>query len=254
MDLAVVSRIEEIQSTEIEKVGDKEYIKFNGSSLRVIRLEDYLPVNRQDKEIAKYYVIIPKLVSHPIGILIEKVLDNVSARINLNTEDIVTEGLIGSAIFENKILLLINIYEIFEKADPQHYQSTGTQANGEKRILLVEDTQFFQRIEQKYLESAGYRVTLAKNGREALDNLTAGEFEIIVSDINMPVMDGLEFIQKVRDNPKSKHLPAIALTSMSDEMTKQTILENGFDYYEWKLDRDSLLKTIEKAITSGRRK
>lgn len=250
MDLAVVSRIEEIQSTAIEKVGDKEYIKFNGSSLRVIRLEDYLPVNRQDKEIAKYYVIIPKLVSHPIGILIEKVLDNVSARINLNTEDIVTEGLIGSAIFENKILLLINIYEIFEKADPQHYQSTGTQANGEKRILLVEDTQFFQRIEQKYLESAGYRVTLAKNGREALDILTAGEFEIIVSDINMPVMDGLEFIQKVRDNPKSKHLPAIALTSMSDEMTKQTILENGFDYYEWKLDRDSLLKTIEKAITS----
>jgi two-component system chemotaxis sensor kinase CheA len=253
VDLAVVARIEVIGAAEIEQIGAKEFIKFNGNSLRVIRLEDYLPVNRGNHQPDKYYVIIPKLVSHPIGILIEKIFDNINTRIELNTENIVTEGLIGSAIYDNRLVLILNIYEIFEQADPQHYQLKDLRIAETRRVLLVEDTQFFQRAVSKHLGAAGYEVTLASNGREALELLTNQQFDVVLSDINMPVMDGLELAKKIRDQDKYCDLPLIALTSLTEEQLRRDDVTGCFDYHEWKLDRDSLLKTLETAIREGRR-
>jgi two-component system chemotaxis sensor kinase CheA len=253
LDLSVIARIEKIQSGDLEKVGEHEFVKFNNNSLRVIRPENYLPVNRSQKKLEKYYVIIPKLVSHPIGILVEKITDNISTQIRLNTEEFQNDGLIGSAIYNHRLILIINIYELFAKADPGHYSLKQVSALGaHQRVLLVEDTQFFQRIETKYLTAAGYEVVLAKNGREALEHLAEEHFDILVSDIQMPVMDGLKLIAQIRDNPELKYLPAIALTSMSDEGAKKTVLESGFDYYEWKLDGDHLLQTMDQAFQSAR--
>lgn len=62
IDLSLVSRVEEIKAEDIERVGDKEYIHFRNSSMRVIRPENFLPINSVDNKPNKYYVIIPKLI------------------------------------------------------------------------------------------------------------------------------------------------------------------------------------------------
>jgi len=248
LDLALVARIEEVGADRIETVGDKEFITFNDTSLRVIRPEDYLPISRGNTKPAKYYVIIPKLVTHPIGILIEKIHDNIQTEIHLDSEGIMAEGLIGSAVYNDRIILLLNIYELFQMADPVHYGVERLPEGGSQRILLVEDTPSFQRIGMKYLKEAGYEVTLAQNGKEALDYLASATFDAVISDIHMPVMDGFELIKKIRDNAATRSLPAIALTSISDEQGKRAVIESGFDYYEWKLNRDSLLNTLQQAL------
>ena len=106
IDLSLVSRVEEINASDIEKIGEKEYIKFRGDSLRIIRPEDFLSVSKADNQVSKYYVIIPKLVKHTMGILIEKIQDTVQLNIKLNQEDIKQHGLIGSTIINNSIVLL----------------------------------------------------------------------------------------------------------------------------------------------------
>jgi len=252
LDLALVARIEEIGADKIESVGDKEFITFNGASLRVIRPEDYLPISRGDSKPAKYYVIIPKLVTHPIGILIEKIHDNIQTEIHLDSEGIMAEGLIGSAVYNDRIILLLNIYEIFQMADPVHYGVEQEPEGRSQRILLVEDIPSFQRIGVKYLQEAGYEVTLAHHGKEALDHLASSTFDAVISDIHMPVMDGFELIKKIRDNPATRSLPVIALTSISDDQGKQEVIDSGFDYYEWKLNRDSLLNTLRQALQHRR--
>ena len=115
IDLSMIARIEEIKREDIECVGDKMHIKHNGSSLRVIRPEDYLSVNKNVAFNEKLYVIIPKLVHHPIGIIAEKIYDNVNTRLNLKTKDIQMECLVGSAVYDNKILLVLNLYELLDK-------------------------------------------------------------------------------------------------------------------------------------------
>ncbi|MCX7841954.1 MAG: hybrid sensor histidine kinase/response regulator [Clostridia bacterium] len=254
IDLSMVSRVEEIKRADIDKVGDKEFIKFRGSSLRVIRPEDYLPVAKHESMQDRLYVIVPKLVKHPIGILIEKIDDTVLTSIRLNEEVLSAKGLMGSAIINKTMVLLINMYELFELADPHHYAAAlGRKAREEKVVLVAEDTPFFQRMERSYLEGAGYKVLLAQNGREALQFLQENKVDVVVSDINMPVLDGLELVRKIREDDRLRNLPVIAVTSLTGEQQKKAGFEAGFDFYEFKLDRAVLLDRIEQALQERRR-
>ncbi|MFZ5986438.1 MAG: hybrid sensor histidine kinase/response regulator [Bacillota bacterium] len=254
IDLPMVSRVEEIDSNLIEKIGDKEYIKFRGDTLRVIRPENYLPASSVDSNAKKLYVIIPKLVKYPIGIIIEKIYDTVQTSVKLKQDDLKAKGIIGSTIINNRIVLLINIYELFESADPDHYRVDENKRIGEKRTVLVaEDTPLFQRLEKDYLETAGFNVLMAPNGKEALQILQEKEVDLVISDIQMPEMDGLELIKKIREDKKLRSLPVIAVTSMAGDLQKKAGLDAGFDFYEFKLDRDKLLEKLELALKKRRK-
>lgn len=249
IDLSMVSRVEEISPEMIEKIGDREYIKFRGDTLRVIRPEDFLPINRQQTSRNKMYVIIPKLVNRKIGILIEAIHDTIQSSIHLKQDDICTKGLIGSTILSDRIVLLVNIYELFEKADPEYFSVKSSVKSGERiTILIAEDTPFFLTLEKNYLEGAGFQVMTAQNGKEALEVLQNNTIDAVVSDINMPVMDGLELVRRIRGDSRLAGLPVIALTSLTGESQKKCGLEAGFDAYEFKLDRVRLLEILEQAI------
>ncbi|MDD3023073.1 MAG: chemotaxis protein CheA, partial [Syntrophomonadaceae bacterium] len=155
IDLFMVSRVEEIESGDIERIGDKEYIKFRQDSLRVIRPEDYLPISKDNSSSnQKLYIIIPKLVTNPIGIIAEIIDDTIQKQISLNHEGITGKGIVGSSIINDKIVLLLNVYELFELADPDNYKTAQIHENKKFKILVVEDTPFFQKIEKDYLEEA----------------------------------------------------------------------------------------------------
>lgn len=254
LDMSMVSRVEEIKAGDIDRIGDREYIKFRGNSLRVIRPEDFLPIVNQKSPKSKYYVIIPKLVNNPMGILIERIHDTIQAGINVTQDDnIKSKGIIGSTILNNTIVLLVNVYELFENASPEEYKDeTGIKKGVKLRILLVEDTPFFQMLEKNYLEDAGYNVFSAQNGKEAMEILLNQKVDAVVSDINMPVMNGLEFVRKIRTSPDLAHLPVIAITSLAGEAQVKEGMEAGFDAYELKLDRQRLLAIIEQAIQKRR--
>jgi two-component system chemotaxis sensor kinase CheA len=250
MDLSMVSRVEEIRSKDIERIGNNEYIKFRGDSMRVIRPEDFLPVSRETSSTDVKHVLIPKFVKNPIGIIVEKIIDNVNARIVLNTENIKVNGLLGSTIYEDKIILILNLYELLQLADPQHYSANIYKSQEAKTILLVEDTPFFMKMEKEYLETIGYEVIQAVNGKVALELMENNRVDLVISDIQMPEMDGFELAKKIKEDIRFKDLPIIAVTSMSGEEAKAKAYESGFDFYELKLDRDRLLETVHKALKS----
>ncbi len=255
LDMSMISRVEEIRPDEIERIGDKEFIQFRGQVLRVIRPESFLPLNREKRERDKYFVIIPKLVKHPIGILIEEIKDTVQAHIDIAEDDgIKAKGLVGSSIICGSIVLLINIYELFEMASPEHYKiETDAKLTEKITILLAEDTPFFQRMEKDYFENAGYRVIVAREGKEALELLKDRQIDVVVSDINMPVMNGLELVKRIRSDSRLCSLPVIAVTSLTGEKQKNEGLEAGFDAYEYKLDRSRLLEVVDRVIRDRRR-
>lgn len=253
VDLSMVRRVDEVRSLDLEYVGDKLFARYGEGSLRVIRPENYLDVNKSAELPEKMYVIVPKLVSYPIGILVDRIIDNVSMRLKLNTSDIKMSGLVGSVIHDKHLVLVMNLYELFELADPEHYSQQSFHISDKRTLLLVEDTPFFQRMAYSYLTGAGYDVLTATNGREALDILVSAKVDAIVSDIQMPVMDGFELVKRIRENPKISQLPIIAVTSMTGEYNKKIGLDQGFDYYEYKLDRERLLQVVEQAIDKRRR-
>ena len=250
IDLSMVARVEKIDSSQIEAIGSREYIQFRGEAIRIIRPENYLPVNRSVSSSEKLYVIIPKHIDGQVGILIEKIIDTVEAEIKFNKDDIKAKGLVGSAIIDNKIVLFINIYELFEMAEPKKAGASAEikETCVRKTVLLAEDTPFFVKMEKKYLESAGYNVLIALNGKEAWKTLQEYGVDAVVSDIEMPLMDGYELVRKIRADRGLANLPVIAVTSRADKGSVVTGMEAGFDFYEIKLDRERLLEKLKMAF------
>ena len=117
-----------------------------------------------------------------------------------------------------------------------------------KRILIAEDSSVIQNLTKKILSFQGFEVTSAKNGKEVLNYLETESFDVILMDINMPVMDGMDCTKAIRglDNDKSK-TPVIAITGNARNYTEQEFKDAGIDAFLQKpLNFDLLVETVKK--------
>ena len=100
-------------------------------------------------------------------------------------------------------------------------------------ILLVEDSLVNQKLAVALLERAGHRVTLAVHGREAVDAVGRGRFDLVLMDVQMPEMDGLEATQVIRagEQASGRHIPIIAMTAHAMKGDRERCLAAGMDEY-----------------------
>jgi len=104
--------------------------------------------------------------------------------------------------------------------------------DGGRRVLLVEDNVINQKVARALLERAGHHVTVAGQGAEALARIEAEAFDIILMDIQMPVMDGLEATRLIRARTDAKaRLPIVAMTANAMEGAREEYLAAGMDEY-----------------------
>jgi two-component system chemotaxis sensor kinase CheA len=252
INVVMVSRIEKIRAKDIERIGQKEVLKYRNSSLRLIRLHDFMPVSRPDADPEFLYVIVPKLVRHPLGIVVTQVLDTVQTSVLLDEANVTGPGILGSAVINNKLTIFLNIYSLFEAADPENYrEKTNIPSLSDKRILLAEDTAFFRAIMTQYLKEFNCVFDVAQDGLEAWEALNRQKYDLLLTDIEMPGLNGFELTQKVRTSEKLKRLPVVALTSLAADHYVQQGREAGVDAYEIKLDKERLRAILELMLLSG---
>lgn len=249
ISLPLIKRIEKVTASSIEKIGDKEFINIDGQSTLVLKLENHLNVSHCEKG-DNMFLLIPKFLHHSVGILISDIVDSCDASLKLDVSSYLESGVLGTAIVQDKMTIFIDVFHLVEKAAPEWFEDRKSKLddNDKVKVLLLEDAVFFQQLMKGYLEADNYTVTTASNGKEGLALLESQSFDLIVSDIEMPVMDGMEFITHVRTQDSYKHIPAIALTALDSEEDRQRCLESGFDAHEVKLNREILLHQISKLL------
>ncbi len=135
-------------------------------------------------------------------------------------------------------------------APPVAPRRAGTSAQRKKLILLAEDSITTRAQEIRILEGAGYEVVAAIDGQDAYAKLAARQFDALVSDINMPRMDGLELAKRVRAISQYAHLPIILVTSLATDEDKRRGLEIGANAYITKpeFDQSILLDCLERLV------
>ena len=89
-----------------------------------------------------------------------------------------------------------------------------------KTLLIVDDSASMRQLVSFTLKDAGYEVIAANNGKDALTKLGGAKIEMVITDLNMPEMDGIEFIRQMRGKPGYKFLPIVMLTTESQESKK----------------------------------
>ena len=90
-----------------------------------------------------------------------------------------------------------------------------------KTILIADDSSSILIMVQQTLTQAGYQVLQAKDGQEALERFKASPTQMVITDLNMPRMSGIELIKELRAHPQGKFIPLVLLTTESDETKKQ---------------------------------
>jgi len=98
-------------------------------------------------------------------------------------------------------------------------------------VLVVDDSLTVRRVTQRLLQREGYRVTLAKDGLEGLEKLNEERPAVLLSDIEMPRMDGFDLVRNLRADPKLADLPVIMITSRIAQKHKDYAAELGVDHY-----------------------
>ena len=100
-----------------------------------------------------------------------------------------------------------------------------------KNILVVDDSVTTRILERNILRTAGYNVTIAVNGLDALTKIAAEKFDLIVSDVEMPEINGLELTERLRHEERSKNIPIILVTSLASDTDKKKGLALGANAY-----------------------
>ncbi len=122
------------------------------------------------------------------------------------------------------------------------------------RILLVEDNEINQQLAQELLEGVGFLVTIANNGQEALNVVQDKEFDAVLMDVQMPIMDGYKATLEIRKNERFRDLPIVAITSHAMAGDKEKSLEAGMnDHITKPINPDQLFSTLLTWIKPGKR-
>ena len=118
-----------------------------------------------------------------------------------------------------------------------------------KKILVIDDSPSLRQVVNIALTTAGYDVTEAENGQQALDKLDGTKFHLAICDVNMPVLDGISFVKRVKAMPNYRFLPIIMLTTESGESRKQEGQAAGAKAWVVKPFRpEQILSAVSKLI------
>ncbi|CAN5593051.1 response regulator [soil metagenome] len=136
-----------------------------------------------------------------------------------------------SELFDAILTSLTPVRELKEVKRPMAYLPPA--ASRSLRILLAEDNVVNQRVAVMTLEKMGHKVTVASNGKVALDNLKAEEFDLVLMDVQMPIMSGEEATASIRESERGtgRHIPIIAMTAHAMKGDRERLLGGGMDDY-----------------------
>ncbi|MEE8575370.1 MAG: response regulator [Thermodesulfobacteriota bacterium] len=98
-------------------------------------------------------------------------------------------------------------------------------------ILVVDDCATTRKIVSYMVKSGGYNPVLAVNGLDALEKMAQHQIALIVTDLNMPQMDGFELVKNVKESPETSSIPVIMITTEGDELKKDAGLDVGVDIF-----------------------
>ncbi|MEG3640935.1 hybrid sensor histidine kinase/response regulator [Magnetococcus sp. PR-3] len=133
-------------------------------------------------------------------------------------------------------------------SDPTHYVEESEAKP--PHILVVDDSITTRTLEKNILEAKGFQVTTAVNGQKGWDTLQEGSYDLVISDVEMPIMNGFEFARTIREDSRYDDLPVIIVSSLDSQENKRRGMEAGADAYIVKgsFETATLLQTVRELL------
>lgn len=257
--LAAIHRIVALDNKDIVSVEGRELFYYENQATLLGHLSEILGLqSKRPKTRSKRSVLVlrgeneklaglvidfavneEEVVIKDLGDYLDRV-DNVSAATILSSGDVV---------------MILDMPEIFRQITGQKAVSPGdssvdAMAAARRVILVVEDSFMVRELEKDILEAAGYDVVTAIDGLDACEKLHQRTFDLVLTDVEMPRMSGVELTKKIRENEDWQNLRVIVVTSLDQAEDMKKGMDAGADAYIVKkeFDQTSLLETVRRLI------
>jgi two-component system chemotaxis sensor kinase CheA len=155
---------------------------------------------------------------------------------------------------DGRLVMVLNSADLMKSilTGPAYPSSliTETEPVQRRRLLVVDDSITTRTLQKHILEKAGYEVISASDGQEAWEYLKHEQVQLVISDVDMPNMDGIELTKAIKSNHATANLPVILVTSLAEVQDRLQGMQAGADAYIVKtnFDQNELLETIEQYI------
>jgi two-component system chemotaxis sensor kinase CheA len=241
--LSLVTRLEEIDVDKIEMSNGRSLVQYRGQLMPLVAVNDDVRV----KSAGKQPLLVFSDEGRSMALVVDEIVDIVEQRLDI---ELVSEhpGVLGSALIKGQATEVIDVSHFLPLAfaDWQHWKERKLAA-AKHRVLLVDDSQFFRNMLAPLLSAAGFSVTSAASATDALALLRDGErIDVIVTDIDMPGMDGFDLTSAVRGDPRTASMPVIGLSSLVSAQAVQRGRQVGLHDYVAKFDRQGLIAALKE--------
>ena len=240
----------------------KRTIIVENTTVPICNLSDALDLPESRKKNKKLVVIVVQSEDIQVGFIVDKLIgDQEILHKNLSPPLLRVRNIAGvTTLGSGDLCLILNIgdlvksaYSTFGMVEKRLITEKASLSNdsSEKHILVVDDSLTTRILERNILKAAGYNVTVAVNGLEALTKITSEDFDLVVTDVEMPEINGFELTERLRAQEKFNKIPIILVTSLASEIDKRKGLNFGANAYLTKgnFNQDELLVTIRQLLS-----
>jgi two-component system chemotaxis sensor kinase CheA len=253
-----VERVKMISREEIMTVENHETIRLNGQTLSLVRLGDTLELSADENATAeKITVVVIVSGDTRMAFQVDEILDEQQVLVKgLGRQLPRVRNIAGATVLgTGRVVPILNIPDLVKSAmrlaatvRPGNTVKKATVKAG--RILVAEDSITSRTLIKNILETAGFKVSTAVDGLDAFTQARSAEFDLVVSDVDMPRMSGFELTSKIRNDKKLGELPVVLVTALEAREDRERGIEVGANAYIVKssFDQSNLLEVIKQLI------
>jgi len=256
-----VERVIRVTKSDVRTLENRETISLDGQAVSLVWLCDILEMPRKrvtSEASEKVQAVVLHQGTVRIAFRVEEILGEQEVLVKaLGTQLPRVRNLAGACALGAGVLVpVLNVVDLMRSAVKPMASSispVATDADGkemQRSILVVEDSITARALLKNILESAGYDVTTAVDGIDAYTTLKTGKFDLVVSDVEMPRMDGFGLTAKVRADKQLAELPVVLVTALASREHRERGVDVGANAYIVKssFDQSNLLEVVGRLI------
>jgi two-component system, chemotaxis family, sensor kinase CheA len=255
---AQVERVLRFKSGDIQSVEGRETLALNGRAVALARLAEVLQLPAANDQAGAPEATIALILGageHRIAFAVDAVLDEREVLVKRLSKPLSrVRNIAGATILgSGEVTPILNVADLLKSAKRAGASVRATpqsrpRSARAKRILVVEDSITSRMLLKGILESAGYYVKTAVDGMEAFTALRAEQFDLVVSDVEMPRMNGLDLTARIRADRTLAELPVVLVTALESREDRERGIEVGAQAYLVKshFDQSNLLEALRQ--------
>ena len=255
---ADVERTIRIKREKIRTVENRDTFFLAGMTIPIVKLSDLLELSEKNNGSSIITLLIVESQDKRIGFSVDEILNEQEILIKnmglplSRVRNVSAATILGSG----KVVPVLNVSDLVTSAATSMSRSTQprksqvTDETEKKTILVAEDSITSRMLLKNILETAGYTVRTAVDGIDAMSQLKMETFDAVVSDIDMPRMNGFNLTEKIRGNKKLTELPVVLVTALDSREDRERGIDVGANAYIIKssFDQSNLLETLRRLI------